>query len=848
MIARLHNVESEIRRASWAATVLWTLLATALLLVTDATPAAKAQAPKNASPTGKTAPAENSYAISGKCIKHVDSSPMAGVGVRLYQLGGQGSRTIEVAKTLSDRDGRFTFTGLAAPRLQSHLDRLEYGLVAFLNGRALGLASVNFHEKDDAVTIRMSSEWSTLSGRVIDTDGRPVEGATIVRWHLGGQPVPGLSATTDVDGRFELDDVRILKKPDGSQWETTVTVLHPDHPETTATASALPADVVVTLPDGCLVTGQVMDRITGAPAAGAIVSARRVDEWGEPFAITDSDGRFRLVVMEGQYHFVVHAKDRACVALTDRECLAGGHVELPPLTLIGGGFISGQVINTATGQTVSDSGNGEPIMFGLIGPSEPVGHALPTPRLAAVDATGRFTLRAAPGENFPYFVNTHGQRMAWDTRKQPPVVVKEGETTAYDMLITPPVPPEEKLKAARKLVEALPQKSDERTAKLLVELRRSKGDETEAWRTLMRELVTVGRDAVPQLCAELDQTTENRMLRRLGFVLRAIGDPRAVPALIRAIPKTLLPGSSDFGLLVADKELTEFMQMHDLDDGMGGRYFNFGRPEREIFGALHRLTRQNFDDGELFGISLSEDPRRQVLQRRIFGRQAQRWQEWWEANWQAFTDDAKYQKVNLQVADEPLPPARQTLGKSARLIDEVTDAVLSPASERGRYATYFSDLDTGREPTWPKHIPQDETAFDDKQLAAWASENGVDLMCLSHRSSDRSETYVLRTFGMKVWEISARDLRKLDGLMADGTLPEGRPVGELLMHYDADTQRLVPDANALFLYITSEGNMGVIETTDRVTRTADLTGTFSQPPKGVGFHKGVRFNLKEIIP
>ena len=66
-------------------------------------------------------------------------------------------------------------------------------------------------------------------------------------------------------------------------------------------------------------------------------------------------------------------------------------------------------------------------------------------------------------------------------------------------------------------------------------------DETELWCTLMRELVAVGRDAVPQLCAELDRTTENRMLRRLGFALRAIGDPRAVPALIRAIPRTLLP-------------------------------------------------------------------------------------------------------------------------------------------------------------------------------------------------------------------------------------------------------------------------------------------------------------------
>jgi hypothetical protein len=42
--------------------------------------------------------------------------------------------------------------------------------------------------------------------------------------------------------------------------------------------------------------------------------------------------------------------------------------------------------------------------------------------------------------------------------------------------------------------------------------------------------------------------------------------------------------------------------------------------------------------------------------------------------------------------------------------------------------------------------------------------------------------------------------------------------------------------------------MGLIETTDRVTRTADLTGSAATPTPGVGFHKGVRFNLKSIIP
>ena len=218
-------------------------------------------------------------------------------------------------------------------------------------------------------------------------------------------------------------------------------------------------------------------------------------------------------------------------------------------------------------------------MVGVFGPSQPEGRAISPTRLAAVDKTGRFTLRADPGENFPYFDNIRGQRMTWDTRNQPPVVVKAGETTTYNMLITPEVSPEEKRRRPESLLPLLSKKPSDRTAQILLELRKLNHtvDEEELWCLLLRELVAVGRDAVPQLCAELDQTTEDRMLRRLGFALRAIGDVRAVPALIRAIPRTLLPGGSDYGLIVIDKELMDFMQTHDLRQRKGRGVLRSGK-------------------------------------------------------------------------------------------------------------------------------------------------------------------------------------------------------------------------------------------------------------------------------
>ncbi len=174
--------------------------------------------------------------------------------------------------------------------------------------------------------------------------------------------------------------------------------------------------------------------------------------------------------------------------------------------------------------------------------------------------------------------------------------------------------------------------------------------------------------------------------------------------------------------------------------------------------------------------------------------------------------------------------------------------VLSPPAEKGQYVNYFYDLDTGYQPQWPGGIPRDADSRKQKPLDDWASERGIDLMCFPHRSPDGTETFVLRALGMKVKEISPRDARNLDKLIGDGKLPEGRPVGELLMHYDEKSQQYVPDANAAFLFVTSEGNLGLIQTTDRITRTANLTGQAGSPPPGVGFHKGVRFDLQEIIP
>ena len=102
----------------------------------------------------------------------------------------------------------------------------------------------------------------------------------------------------------------------------------------------------------------------------------------------------------------------------------------------------------------------------------------------------------------------------------------------------------------------------------------------EEWAQTIRELATIGKDAVPELVAELDRTDRDATFRSLAFSLRAIGDPRAVPALIRAIPKALRPPGSDCGVGIADPDLRAFMLAHQnyKDDGAQPRRL---RPSRQ---------------------------------------------------------------------------------------------------------------------------------------------------------------------------------------------------------------------------------------------------------------------------
>jgi hypothetical protein len=344
-------------------------------------------------------------------------------------------------------------------------------------------------------------------------------------------------------------------------------------------------------------------------------------------------------------------------------------------------------------------------------------------------------------------------------------------------------------------------------------------EDADAWAEQIRELVQTGRPAVPALTALLDRTDRDFPLRLLGFTLRAIGDPRAMPALIRAIPKTLRPSGSDCGVQFSDPELREFMFQHHLGGPEQRGFVHLGRPVRELFGALQKLTGATWGEEELFQSFLEGEGHQRDLKRQLFDRVAHRWADWWAANWTRFVTDPALAAVRLPpltlsgqagLGRFPTGPGVKTAGGGGNV-------PICPVQQQGAYC--FLDLDTGRQPAWPKafgDLSGKEASLE--ALWAWASQEGMDLAGMTYRSPGSDEVYYYpRGVGLQAWEIPNERWDTIaEEVRQDRPLELGRPAGDTLMHYDSEQARYIPNRRATFLFITREGTPGILRLTTQV--------------------------------
>ena len=403
------------------------------------------------------------------------------------------------------------------------------------------------------------------------------------------------------------------------------------------------------------------------------------------------------------------------------------------------------------------------------------------------------------------------------------------------------------------------QRGDTPTGRLLDKLERQNASDElfqDSWCRTLKEIVDLGPAAVPELIEELDAMHgRDCMVRCLGFTLRAIGDKRAVPALIRAIPGTLLPPTSDWGVTAKDPGLVKFAQQNDLEPIDGGKDYAFGSPVREICGALKKLTGQSFGEKQIFGVFLDGLPSQRRMKRELYQRTAQSWADWWEKNGAKQVKDKAYARVDLPelVSEEPKAPPPP--GTHFKLGDSggtgfVLESVLNRQSE-----FVFYDFDTGRRSSLPdrwRAAKNIEAKLD--EIVAWALREGFDLMGTQYASPNSdARVFAIRSLGLRVWELdkhrwkmSSEDIT-VEELQAEGTPAEG-----LLFHREGENGAVDPKARASFLYITREGTPGLLFVGVEVQDVnledgaieAGLVDDFELHP--TGFCKGRRLGWKDF--
>ena len=234
---------------------------------------------------------------------------------------------------------------------------------------------------------------------------------------------------------------------------------------------------------------------------------------------------------------------------------------------------------------------------------------------------------------------------------------------------------------------------------------------SQKWAWAIRELITIGKPAVPTLIEELDRVDHaaNRgdELRALGFILRGIGDHRAIPALIRAIPALIraLPSTRqlegiDYPLFVGNRELRKFMQLHAKDPTDRGTCFVIGRPINEVLAALQHLTNvkgitpEKQDEqafANIYHIFLSGDQGANKDNQKLFLQLAECWAKWWAKNWKLFVnseDEAQLERIHdaLQQVSKSMASRQTAEITKPRIAAKATAGIDAKATKKANNA------------------------------------------------------------------------------------------------------------------------------------------------------------------
>lgn len=261
-----------------------------------------------------------------------------------------------------------------------------------------------------------------ISGRVVDSTGSPIEGATV-------DTASGLSAVTDAAGEFRLGDLeegtyKLDATADGFVVAGPESVRRVDVVLSEEAGGVSGLELVLRRP--ATVQGKVV--ASGRPVAGASIgayylSAEGLSERLEPYvtdgvATSGDDGSFALEqVVPGRLRLLVEAKDYALAEsqelfLEPGEVHDGLVIDLDPSAMV-----FGEVVDT----------EGEPVHAELV----LRGSALARSRKVETDTSGRYVFRDVPAGTFILEATAPGYR----TERLRDVEAVVDEPTARDVVM-----------------------------------------------------------------------------------------------------------------------------------------------------------------------------------------------------------------------------------------------------------------------------------------------------------------------------------------------------------------------------------------------------------------------------
>lgn len=207
------------------------------------------------------------------------------------------------------------------------------------------------------------------------------------------------------------------------------------------------------------------------------------------------------------------------------------------------------------------------------------------------------------------------------------------------------------------------------------------GWENVKWFAPMCRLIEMGNPAVGPVGVELGRSDDPWMQSRLAFVLRAINEQQAVPALIDGLERCAY--ATDSGAVETDgTELAEFLKQYQMDPREDE--LRIGRPIREITLALERLTGHTeghehffFHDAKgnrLDNFARGRTPETMDRQRELRRTAAQSWHQWWRQN----KDTVESRAWSADMLPMPIKASANGGGMGGIMLASSREAIFAP--------------------------------------------------------------------------------------------------------------------------------------------------------------------------